>query len=212
MNMYFDSQAQEWDNDPQKVERAAVFAKEINDFIRPDKKLDAFEFGCGTGLLSFMLKDCFKTITLADISKGMIDVLKEKIEKEEIQNFYPLQIDLFEENIKILKKDVIYTSMTLHHMTDVRKTLSVFNSILELNGYLCIADLVKEDGSFHSGRNDFEGHNGFDKGELSEIVVKSGFKVEYYTECFVLEKMANEKMTKFPLFLMICKKNKIANN
>ncbi len=204
--MYFDKEAQDWDNDPQKVERAEVFANEINNFIQPNKKLNALEFGCGTGLLSFKLKDFFKTITLVDNSKGMIAVLQKKIEKEGIANFLPLQFNLFEKNAKFPKTDVIYTLMTLHHMLDVNKTLNAFNSILELNGYLCIADLVSEDGSFHSHRNDFDGHNGFDKDELSEILLKNGFQVEYYKECYVIDKEVNEKIIKYPLFLMICKK------
>jgi len=53
---------------------------EINEFIQPNKKLNALDFGCGTGLLSFKLKDFFKTITLTDNSEGMISVLQEKVE------------------------------------------------------------------------------------------------------------------------------------
>ena len=204
--MYFDNQALEWDNDPQKVDRARVFAKEINDFIQPNNKLNALEFGCGTGLLSFNLKNNFKTIILADNSEGMINVLKEKIDKGGIKNFIPLQLDLFERDIQFPKIDVIYTLMTLHHMPNISKTLKEFYSILELNGYLCIADLVKEDGSFHSHHKDFDGHNGFDKDELGEIMIKNGFKLAYYKECFVIQKMVDEKIKKYPLFLMICKK------
>lgn len=204
--MYFDNQALEWDNDPQKVERAEVFAKEINDFIKPNNKLNALEFGCGTGLLSFKLKDNFKSITLADNSEGMISVLKEKIDKEGIKNFIPLQIDLFESEIQFPEIDVIYTLMTLHHMPDINETLKAFSSILAPKGFLCIADLVKEDGSFHAHHNGFDGHNGFDKDELSGTLLKSGFNVVYYKECFVIEKKVDEKINKYPLFLMICKK------
>ena len=204
--MYFDKKAQEWDNDPQKIERAAVFAKEINDFIQPRKKLNALEFGCGTGLLSFKLKDFFNTITLADNSEGMIKVLKEKIDKEGIKNFIPLQIDLFEGDNQFSKIDVIYSLMTLHHMPDISRTLKEFNSILEPNGFLCIADLVKEDGSFHAHHDGFDGHNGFDKEELGEMMIKNGFELAYYKECFVIERKVDENIKKYPLFLMICKK------
>lgn len=204
--MYFDEKAQEWDNDQQKIERAAVFAKEINDFIQPGKKLNALEFGCGTGLLSFKLKDFFSIITLADNSNGMIKVLKEKIDKEGIKNFIPLRLDLFERDIQFSKIDVIYSLMTLHHMPDINRTLKEFNSILEPNGFLCIADLVKEDGSFHSHHIDFDGHNGFDKEELGRKMIKNGFELAYYKECFVIEKKVDENIKKYPLFLMICKK------
>ena len=204
--MYFDDKAQEWDNDPQKGARANSFAKEINEFIKPNKKLTALEFGCGTGLLSFKLKDNFKTITLTDNSEGMMSVLREKIEKAGVKNFIPLKIDLFERGADFPKVDVIYTLMTLHHMTDIERTLEAFNSIVKANGFLCIADLVKEDGSFHAHHNDFDGHNGFDKDELSGMLLKNGFKPVYYKESFVIEKVVDGKTTEYPLFLMICKK------
>jgi 2-polyprenyl-3-methyl-5-hydroxy-6-metoxy-1,4-benzoquinol methylase len=203
--MHFDKQAQDWDNDPQKIERATVFANEINNFIQPNRELNALEFGCGTGLLSFKLKDFFKTITLVDNSEGMIAVLKDKIDKGGIQNFLPLQIDLFEEKNQLPKTDVIYTLMTLHHMVDLHKTSNAFHSMLETNGYLCIADLVKEDGSFHA-HMDFDGHNGFDKDELTLILTANGFRVDYYKECYVINKKVDEKFVNYPLFLMICKK------
>lgn len=204
--MYFDHQASEWDNDPQKVARAEIFAKEINDFIKPDHKLNALEFGCGTGLLSFKLKDSFKSITLTDNSEGMIRVLKEKIDHTGIKNFTPLQIDLFESEVRLPEMDVIYTLMTLHHMTDLDKTLRKFNSMLATKGFLCIADLVKEDGSFHAHHKGFDGHNGFDKDELGGTLLKSGFQVVYYKECFVIEKEVAGKIKKYPLFLMIGEK------
>ena len=88
----FDTKAKEWDNNPYIVKRAKTFAKEINNFIQPNKTLNALEFGCGTGLLSFELKDTLNTIFGAEASKGMIEVLKENIEKKYEQNIkiFPL--------------------------------------------------------------------------------------------------------------------------
>ena len=210
MSTHFDNEAKDWDNDPEKTERAVVFAKEIIDFIKPDKTLDALEFGCGTGLLSFQLKDYFKTITLADNSEGMIKVLQEKIVKEGVENFIPLHIESLESDLKINEYDVIYTLMTLHHIPDVNNIVKVFNSILKSGGYLCIADLVKEDGSFHSEHDNFDGHNGFDRNELSATLSNNGFNVEFYKICFEIEKEMGNKSKKYPLFLMICKKSKLA--
>jgi ubiquinone/menaquinone biosynthesis C-methylase UbiE len=42
-------------------------------------EMTALEFGAGTGLLSFMLKDHLKEITLIDNSEGMVKVLNEKL-------------------------------------------------------------------------------------------------------------------------------------
>ena len=203
--MYFDEKAQDWDNDPKKTERAIIFAKEINDFIKPNQNLNALEFGCGTGLLSFQLKDNFKSITLVDNSEGMIKVLKEKIESANIKNFISLHINSLEES-DISNFDVIYTLMTLHHILDLDEILKTFHSKLNTNGYLCIADIVKEDGSFHANHPNFDGHSGFEKEELTSLLSKNGFEAVHYKICFEIEKKVGDKMKKYPLFLMIGKK------
>ena len=203
--MYFNELAKDWDNDSLKTERAITFAKEITNSIKPKKTWNALEFGCGTGLLSYQLKDVFDTITLVDNSEGMIDVLEEKIQKNDIPNFKPLILDLLEDNLNIGPFNIIYTLMTLHHIPELNKILNIFNSLLKTDGYLCIADLVKEDGSFHYEYPDFDGHNGFDKNELSEFLTNNRFKVEYYNICYEIKKESENKT--FPLFLMICKKD-----
>lgn len=205
---HFDQQAKEWDNDPKKTERAIIIAKEMIDFIQPNKTMNAFEFGCGTGLLSYQLKDSFKTITLADTSEGMINVLHEKIADENINNFKPLLVDLLEDDSVINRSefDVIYTLMTLHHILEIDKILAIFNAMLKTGGYLCIADLVQEDGSFHTNVTGFDGHNGFDRDKLSAVLSNHGFKVAYNKIPLEIEKEFDKKVRKYPVFLMICKK------
>ena len=75
----FDNKALTWDNDLVKVERAKFFAQEIAQKIPFSKQTTAFEYGCGTGLLSFHLQSYLKEITLGDNSDGMLSVLKNKI-------------------------------------------------------------------------------------------------------------------------------------
>ncbi|OGS73248.1 MAG: hypothetical protein A3F91_05485 [Flavobacteria bacterium RIFCSPLOWO2_12_FULL_35_11] len=205
---HFDQQAKEWDNDPKKTERAIIIANEMIDFIQPNKTMNAFEFGCGTGLLSYQLKDSFKTITLADTSEGMIKVLQEKITDENINNFKPRLVDLLEDDSVINRSefDVIYTLMTLHHILEIDKILEIFNAMLKTGGYLCIADLVQEDGSFHTNVPGFDGHNGFDRAALSAVLSNHGFKVDYNEIPLEIEKEFDKKVRKYPVFLMICKK------
>ena len=132
----FDTKAIEWDNNPDNVKRAKTFAKVINSFIQPNRNLNALEFGCGTGLLSFELKDTFNTIFLADTSEGMIDVLKEKIERQGIKNFKPLLTNLLEEKTDISNIDVLYMLMTLHHINDIDKAFEVFKNVINTHGYM----------------------------------------------------------------------------
>ncbi len=204
--MSFDKDAKDWDKDPKKVERAKIFAKEINNFIKPKGVMKALEFGCGTGLLSYELKEAFDSITLVDNSQGMIEVLQEKIKNENIKNFVPVYLNLLEEDLNQNDFDVIYTLMTLHHIVDLDKVLQIFNSMLKANGYFCIADLVKEDGSFHSDSSTFNGHNGFDKDKLSAILLKNGFEMKSYKICTESKREIEGKIKKYPLFLMIVRK------
>jgi len=62
----FDDKALEWDKNQDNIERANVIAEEIMRRVKIKPAMNAFEFGCGTGLLSFNLTGLFKSITLAD--------------------------------------------------------------------------------------------------------------------------------------------------
>ncbi len=203
--MSFDINASTWDNDPKKTERAKVIAKEIQMVIPEKQDLSGFEFGCGTGLLSFALKDFFQKITLVDSSEGMIKVLREKIQDTNIKHFNALKTDLMQNDFPFAKVDVIYTLMSLHHIQDVNIILERFNALLSKDGFLCIADLVKEDGSFHSNGEDHY-HNGFDKQWLTATLQKHNFEVIYYNICYTIEKQTENGINKFPLFLIISKK------
>ena len=141
----------------------------------------------------------------------MITVLNEKIENSGIKNFNPLLLDVFDDNLNIGIFNVVYTLMTLHHIIDLNKILAIFNSLLKTDGYLCIADLVKENGSFHAQHPGFDGHNGFNKNELSVFLTHNGFNVEYYNICFEIEKELENDTKTYPLFLMICKKTEGSN-
>lgn len=206
--MYFDDQAKNWDNDPGKIERAQVFAKEITNVVKPDGNMKGFEYGCGTGLLSYYLRNHFSDLVLADNSEGMLSVLKERIEKEKITNMIPVHVNLPDDNFKQHDFDVIYTLMTLHHIKETNELIHTFNTILKKGGYLCIGDLVTEDGSFHANMHDFDGHNGFDRNELESVLRNNGFEIKSYTICYEITKNTNDGRTKqYPLFLLVGKKS-----
>lgn len=203
---HFDIEAKVWDKDHQRIERAKIFAKEISDLVYLNPQLNALEFGCGTGLLSFHLKEHFKTITLADKSKGMIKVLNDKIKKSKVDNFIPLHTDLLLNSIGKNKYHIIYSLMVMHHIPDLESAFQRLKSMIYKNGYLCIGDLVKEDGSFHENYINFNGHNGFDKDKLLELLLKNGFEPVFYKICYEQKKQIGRKVRKYPMFLIIASK------
>jgi predicted TPR repeat methyltransferase len=204
--MSFDEKAKDWDNDPKKVERASILASKIASFAVDKNLHKAFEFGCGTGLLSFFLKDMFSEIILADTSKGMLKVLKEKIDIAGIKHFKPVLITP-EKHLENSEIDIIYSLMTLHHIHDLEDVFEWFNQILNVHGYLCIADLDEESGDFHSAVDSMHVHNGFEKEGLIRLLNTNGFKIIHYEIFHAIEKtMSDGQIKAFPLFLMIAQK------
>ena len=137
----------------------------------------------------------------------MISVLKEKIELVEAGNMIPLLTDIFKDPLPPEKYDIIYTLLALHHVHDVEKSVGIFSSLLKQGGYLCIGDLIKEDGSFHHKDPDFDGHKGFDRDVFKGWLENNGFTVMTNKIFSVIEKEHNSVMKKYPMFLLIGKKN-----
>src|SRR6185503_18448035 len=168
-------------------------------------EMKALEYGCGTGLLSFALQTDLGQITLADTSTGMLEVLREKIANAGVTNMHPVRLDLASDPLPTERYDLTYSLMTLHHIHNVNDILVKFCDLLAPKGYLLVADLDKEDGSFHTdGTTDV--HLGFDRDQLRKTVEKIGFgNVTFSTAYEIKKKIGNEKKT-FPVFLMTAQK------
>lgn len=201
----FDERAKDWDSDPAKVERARVVAEAIRRAIPLSNELIALEYGCGTGLLSFALQSELEQIVLADTSQGMLDVLREKIANADVMNMHPVRLDLASDPLPTERYDLTYSLMTLHHIHDAKAMLVKFHDLLTPTGYLLVADLDKEDGSFHTdGTTDV--HLGFDRDELRKTVENIGFEnVTFSTVYEIKKKIGNQEKT-FPVFLMTAQK------
>ncbi len=200
----FDQKAKDWDAKPVRIERARAVAEGIKAGVRLTPQMTAFEYGCGTGLLSFALQPYLGHITLADSSTGMLAVLAEKIAASGIQNMTPFQLDLLTDPLPHDRYQLIYTLVTLHHIDDTDKVLRAFYTLLDNAGYLCVADLDTEDGTSHE--EEFHGHLGFDRDELSEKARRAGFRTINFTTVFHMIKDVKGVRKDFPIFLMVAKK------
>ena len=197
----FDVKAAEWDKNLMHRDRAEAVAGEIIKQIPLNRKMTALEFGAGTGLLSFILKDHLSEITLIDNSPGMVKVLNEKKNAVNADNLTVLNIDLGQTDYREKRLDLIYTLMVLHHVDDVEGIIRKFYDLLNPGGYLAIADLYTEDGSFHGPG--FSGHKGFDPDALSGMLAETGFTGINHGKVYVISKQTPDDLTKkFDVFLM----------
>ena len=197
----FDLKAAEWDQNPIIWERAETIANEIKRLIPLKKQMTALEFGAGTGVTSFILKDFLKEITLMDNSSEMVKVMNNKIKTSRVENLKTLNFNLEQDDFKDAKFDFIFNQMVLHHITDIKNIITKFYNLLNPGGFLAIADLYTEDGSFHG--EGFAGHKGFDPADLSGELLKSGFQNITHHQCFVINKEISVAKTKqFNVFLL----------
>lgn len=204
----FDDLAKNWDDKPENTERALVFANNLLDEIPVSKNWEALEYGCGTAILSFILSDNLKFITLADESTEMLKVAKSKIEAKNINNMETLELNLVNE-IHEYNYDLIYTALALHHINDTNLIIKKFYEILNNKGFLCIFDLVEEDGSFHAHLGKVDVHNGFNLTKLENLLISNNFSQIKSKIVYKINKRDHNtnEQKEYQVFMMIAQKN-----
>lgn len=201
----FDSRARQWDANPVFVERAQRIAQAIRSRVPIDRTMHALDYGCGTGLLSFPLKDSLGHISLQDTSAGMLEVLREKIAAQGVTNMTVREGDLLTGPLPEARYGLVYTSMTLHHVPDTDAILRAFHALLQPGGYLCVADLDTEDGSFHGP--EVQVHHGFDRDDLARRAAQAGFAEARFETVFEIVKETEGGTRCYPVFLMLARRS-----
>ena len=171
MKDHFKEKAKDWDNGAIRVAGAKKIADAITAAIPLNKDMKIIDFGVGTGLLGFEIAKLVKKVVGVDTSKTMLEKLKEKNTPE--LSIEPLNIDIIKNPIDG-KFDGVISSMTLHHLENLEEFFKTIYKNLNDGGFIAIADLESEDGTFHTDNTGVH-HFGFDD-ELKNIVRACGFK------------------------------------
>ena len=172
MKDHFVEKSKTWDAGAVQVQGAKIIADAIHKDIKLSNSMDIIDFGVGTGLLGFEIAKSVNKVYGVDTSASMIEKLKEK-------NTPELTIDTYCQDI--VKEpldetfDGIISSMTLHHVEDLKAFFETIYKNINTNGFIAIADLETEDGTFHSD-NTGVFHFGFNADELVKITQEAGFK------------------------------------
>ena len=181
----FDSRARTWDTDDKRY-RASRVADRLRAAIDLSGIGRALDYGCGTGLLSFAMKDELAEVVLADTSEGMLEVAREKIASSAATHFSTQRLDLAAGESAAGSFDLIFTLLTLHHVPDTAAILQAFHGCLNPGGHLVVVDLDAEDGSFHGPNVDV--HHGFKRSALTELLVDAGFAETVIGDCLELSR------------------------
>ncbi len=81
-------------------------------------------------------------MTGADNSPGMLEVLRDKIAGEGLENMKAIQLDLEQDSLPSTQYHLITVGMAMHHIADTEKVLRAFHTLLVPGGTLCLADLL----------------------------------------------------------------------
>ncbi len=201
----FDGVAATWDDNPMVVKLTEAVAGKIIDAVPLADDMDAMEFGCGTGLVSMGLAPRLGSIVAVDSSEKMLEVLAWKIEAGGIGH-----VETFlsgeECGLPDGRFSLIFSNMAMHHIADVPALLAAFHASLSPGGYIAIADLDSEDGSFHG---DMEGihHHGFSREWFLEALSNVGFGGCETRTVLALEKEGEDgRSAEYSVFLATARK------
>lgn len=203
---HFDQAAAAWDQKQRRVELAGAISAAIAARVPLSSQMHALEYGCGTGLVGLALAPLLASLTAVDTSSGMLEVLARKIDEEKITNVSPLRLDLVSEELDS-HYDLIFSAMTLHHIKEFERLLVTMCGHLYEGGFLALADLNAEDGSFHDAGAEGVMHHGFHPEELAGILTGQGLEQVEFQEVHAIRKPGeNGDERVYPVFLLTGKK------
>ena len=200
----FDKKAATWDENPTRVKLAEDVVQAIKQAVPLLPDMEVLDFGCGTGLLALSLLPAVKSVTGADTSQGMLDVLEAKARAQGRAN---VSTKLLHPGDKLSGAyDLIISSMTLHHVEDTEALLAQMFQTLKPSGSLCLADLDLEPGTFHDDNTGIF-HFGFDRDALRSLFMKAGFcNVRAVTATEIIKPNQQGDLRTYPVFLMVGEK------
>ena len=207
MKRDFDAAAKTWDLNDARTRMSTAIADAMIGVLRLSGSEVLLDYGTGTGTVALRMQPLVRQVIAADSSRGMLDVLEEKLKASSTTNVRSVVLDLEHDAAPPgdICPDVIVSAMTLHHIADTARFAAVLCGLLPVGGRIGLADLDTERGDFHSDNTGVE-HFGFDRAELRRIFSGAGFqdiRIETAYE-FVRPTPGGEKS--FPIFLLTAQK------
>ncbi len=198
-NDFFAHKANIYDSDNNRVTNVDNIANAIIKRISLNQQMHLIDFGSGTGLLLERIAPFVQKITAIDISPAMIVQLEKKRNRLKCE-LDILGVDLESTDINH-KFDGIISSMTMHHVKDVRAMFVKFYSMLNADGSIAISGLDKENGSFHT-QDTYVHHCGFERNDIVNAATQAGFRELKILDVSLIHKPQGE----YAVFLLTAKR------
>ncbi len=199
MTDMFTEKAKDWDVNEMVRALSSAVGSAILENVELNDRMHVMDFGAGTGLITSRVCPLVKRITAVDTSEAM---LKKLTAKEEFNGKVDaLCRDIADQPIDT-RFDLIMSAMAMHHVEDTNNIVRRFAEHLKPAAKVALADLDKEDGSFHPEGAEGVFHAGFDRHEFQAILEEHGFKDIHFVTAHTIEKENGS----YPVFLAIATK------
>jgi len=157
------------------------------------------DFGAGTGLITSQVAPHVNKITAVDVSGAMLEQL---LAKQELKDKVEALCQDITTQPTGVTYDLIMSAMAMHHVDDTENMLQQFAAHLKPGAKVALADLDKEDGSFHPPESQGVYHSGFERAAFIALLEKQGF-----TDINLVTAHTVDKEDKsYPIFLALATK------
>ena len=198
----FDRVAAEWDANPARVALARAVTDAIRETVSLRPSMEAMDFGAGTGLVTLGILPSVACVTAVDASAGMLRVLDEKLKALRIGNVHTMLCEIGRTPMPAAAFDLIVSSMVLHHIPDVPQMLRQLRPCLRPGGWIALADLDSEDGTFHADSTGVY-HHGLDREGVCAWLKAAGFVDTAAREAHrIVRPSADGQTREYPVFLV----------
>lgn len=197
----FDERAKEWDT-PDRIERAGVVAEAIRAAVPLSSEMRAIEIGAGTGLLGLHFAGDLASLLLTDPSSGMLEVATEKVRRAGLSNVSVAPLDLLRDPALGGPFDLLLSLLVLHHVDDTAAAFRAMFGLIAPGGRIALADLDKEDGTFHDADAEGIHHLGFERERVAALARAAGFVDLGLSTATRIEKDGRT----YPLFLLTARR------
>lgn len=169
---FFAHKAGEYEKNKSRVDNVSNIARAVVEQIDLRDDMEIMDFGSGTGLLLERVAPYVKKITAVDISQAMNAQLEAKRKQLDCE-LEMIEMDLEKSTLQ-QQFDGIISSMTMHHIRDINGMFNRFYGLVKPGGFIAIADLDLEDGSFHTEDTGVH-HTGFERECIAASASSAGF-------------------------------------
>jgi 2-polyprenyl-3-methyl-5-hydroxy-6-metoxy-1,4-benzoquinol methylase len=195
----FQAKATNWDASQMRQQLSSAIGSTIVQQVSLDTEMHVMDFGAGTGLLTAAIAPQVSHITAVDTSAAMLDKLMIKSELD--GKVSVVCQDIIDQPLET-KFDLIISAMAMHHVENTDRLIATFSTHLRPGGRIALADLDKEDGTFHPADTEGVFHHGFERGDLQRILEGRGFVDVQFETAHTVDK----EDKRFPIFLVTARK------